>query len=386
MIETIFSEENLLPLNKIVIAKEVLQKLSPLSEKEQMAFRKKVQSHYIASCNHLLKKTVLKPEFMLLEKFRFMCPEEIKKDRSSSDMIDAASSLPLDISTDELNDEWKLLQCEDIEKNDDESIVNVWKPIFKMKLSTGELKYPNITKLIKHCFTLSHGNADVERSFSESGKILTPDKTRLDERTLNAKMNIKNELKLYNNKPQLVPITTELLAKARKAHSSYNAYLEEQKRKLEVEAEHEKQKLMAKQEEEENFKKLKIQRKNIDSLKEELKVNKTKLAEKRKAYDENFKLSQNKLKKATDVGGIEIAKALLNSAENLKNEEKALSVQNDKLQKQLLQKVEELTTSKKSITTRLLPLLLKSRFLIFVFMLCCFCIIVLYYFSIIYYK
>lgn len=39
-----------------------------------------------------------------------------------------------------------------------------------MKNDFGDLKYPQVFKVVKSALILAHGNADVERVFSECGK------------------------------------------------------------------------------------------------------------------------------------------------------------------------------------------------------------------------
>ena len=335
-VANVFESDNLLPLDKVVIDEKVLQKLKILPECDQLQFKKQVRSHYIAACQHLLKKNN-KP---LLEHFRFFTPSEIKKDRSISDLIEVANNLPLNLPTDELCDEWKLLQQErsTFEQSEGQSIISFWKPFFDAKFDSGESKFPGVSKLIKACFSLSHGNARVERSFSESKGVLTPDKTRMCVRTLNSKMNIKEEVKLYNNHPENVPITRELLVMAKKAYASYAEYLAEQKKLVEAELKKKEEEKKLKKAEEERQQKLKDKKARIDKLQVSLKEVKTKIAEKRKTYDEFFAMGGKKLKKATknkNFSDIAIAQELIGNAEKLKNEEKELTAKSDTIQVKL---------------------------------------------------
>jgi len=49
-------------------------------------------------------------------------------------------------------------------------------------------------------------------------------------KTLNARMIIKDGLKKYNNKPDRVLVTKQLITMGRSEHIKYKAYLEEQKK------------------------------------------------------------------------------------------------------------------------------------------------------------
>ena len=74
--------------------------------------------------------------------------------------------------------------------------------------ATGGLKYPNLSKDFKCSLCLSHGNTYIEGVFSSSGKVLTEEFSKMSEHTLNANLTV---LKLYNIKPDLVPIIRQLI-------------------------------------------------------------------------------------------------------------------------------------------------------------------------------
>lgn len=65
---------------------------------------------------------------------------------------------------------------------------------------------------------------EVERGFSISGQIITPDKVRMKVKTLNAKLNIKSALRAYGGKAELIPITRELITKAHFAYRMYKSF------------------------------------------------------------------------------------------------------------------------------------------------------------------
>lgn len=60
----------------------------------------------------------------------------------------------------------------------DERIDAYWHRIFERQNDINECKYPQISLVVKNVLALSHGNADVERGFSVSLKILTEDKRK----------------------------------------------------------------------------------------------------------------------------------------------------------------------------------------------------------------
>ncbi|KAE8741989.1 hypothetical protein FOCC_FOCC012469 [Frankliniella occidentalis] len=107
------------------------------------------------------------------------------------------------------------------------------KEVFKIKSFDNEAKFPLVAKVLKAALAVSHGSSDVERGFSESGNVLTEDKCRMNERSLNAKLNIKSGMKFFHNKPHLLPMDKNLLLSGRLAHSKYKEYLDGEKKKEE---------------------------------------------------------------------------------------------------------------------------------------------------------
>lgn len=137
------------------------------------------------------------------------------------DIISTAKALPIDVPTDCLSDEWKMLMTQNF-TSPNGTIDEYWKPLITSK-ENDTLTYPNVAKVVKVCLALSHGSADVERGFSQSGRTLTEDKASMSLRMLNARLNIQHALRDFDNKVELVPITKDLIGLGRGAHASYEA-------------------------------------------------------------------------------------------------------------------------------------------------------------------
>lgn len=159
---------------------------------------------------------------------------------------------------DSVIDEWKLFRIEDIGGDtlsdwkfmldedggsDAESIASdadepnwvikrvddFWAQVFKMKSSSSVSKFPNLSKLIKLCLTLSHGNADVERSFSENKLVLTSGRTRISDATLNGYRSTSSFMKKYGQNPAKLPVNQTMLKSVRNARAMYLQRIELQK-------------------------------------------------------------------------------------------------------------------------------------------------------------
>ena len=109
-----------------------------------------------------------------------------------------------------------------------ERVDHYWKNIELMKKAVGDLKYPLIIKVVKAAISLAHGNAEVERGFSESAKNVIKDSV-LSEASVNAIQSTKDGLKSVNNQPHTVPITKEFIQFGRSAHCVYNLRQKEEK-------------------------------------------------------------------------------------------------------------------------------------------------------------
>lgn len=174
----------------------------------------------------------------------------------------------------------------------------------------------------------------MERGFSESGLLLSEDKSMTSERTLNAKLIISDAMKKYDHLTHKVPITQELIAMGQGAHRSYKNYLENQRR-LKEEAE-QKEALEAENRANEAAVLHNIAKeiKNLDTLKKEVESVK-------KCYQEataNTEAIQTILNYSykNNVGSGAINQ-LIASIDKLKKKEKLLRQQLDKAIDELLQ-------------------------------------------------
>lgn len=225
------------------------------------------QNFYINSCQHIIQKTSLS-HGKVLKNIRCINPRNVKKNSSIRDIKCIADILPVTDRKDQLVDEWKLLANDDIpilEKYD--RIEKFWMEIFEKKTCMDTEKYPNISKVVKAALTLSHGNSDVERSFSISGNILSEERTALSLRGLNARMNVLSGLKSFQNKPENFPLTKELFRLACNAHGSYMRFLEDEANAQKAEKEKQKQAQFEKEMEKEQ---LQHQQEDITILEKDL--------------------------------------------------------------------------------------------------------------------
>jgi hypothetical protein len=193
---------------------------------------------------------------------------------------------------DRVSAEWHIYQNEKIpnewfEKvNEYHSIDYYWKNVFTLKTNTGADKFIALAKLVKCALALSHGNADVERGFSENAFLLTDDRSLLSHASINGLRATRDGVKFFGNgKPHEVPITKGLLDSLRDAHSRYCIDLEKQQHESSI-------------------------KKNIE---EERTTNNLRVEEENNLYDEQKFLHKNlsNIQKMIDEGTERLAKAIL---------------------------------------------------------------------------
>ena len=192
--------KNFLELVEINIGERAKETLKTLPKVSQLTFLNEAKNCYVAAVNHLLKKVTC---LSTLKYFQCLAPENIKNSGSVGYIIKISKLLPLtNIDTNKLEYEWRLLQQDHnltFRLDQNQRIDSYWSNIFKIKSDVNHEnpKYQEIKRVVQNALALTHGNADVERGFSESGNILTSEKSRMSEKMLNSKLHINNGLKKY---------------------------------------------------------------------------------------------------------------------------------------------------------------------------------------------
>ena len=76
------------------------------------------------------------------------------------------------------------------------------------------------------CLTLSHGNADVERSISENKLVVNHLRIRMSDATINGYRTTASFMQKYENRPEQLPIYIGVLKAVRNAKANYNQRIE----------------------------------------------------------------------------------------------------------------------------------------------------------------
>lgn len=185
----------------------------------------------------------------------------------------------VNVNIDVLGDEWRSYQSLEwrLHGQNENSIriKSYWNEVFHSKDALGNIKYPNLTKVVKGTLILSHGNSDVKRAFSESGSQMTKARASLSSTSVNGLRTTCDGLKQFGGRPELVSITPELLRFGRSAHQHYMHRIEEEKRLAEKEKQEKEEEKIRKEAMDRAEKQLQRDNKKYRSPKKKLQKKKT---------------------------------------------------------------------------------------------------------------
>ena len=176
-----------------------------------------------------------------------------------------------------LTDEWRIYAKTDIPEEwtqKDGSAVRVhqyWSKVLKLKSISGSQKFSVLGKVIKCALSLSHGNADNERSLSINKNTLSKERSSLSITALNGlravEDGVRNEGGLSN-----VAVNKGMLVSVKGSHKAYLAHVEEERKNEDSQkrksSEEKQQESEAKRRKEEDLKKIDGLRKSIKELDE----------------------------------------------------------------------------------------------------------------------
>ncbi|CAF3918958.1 unnamed protein product [Rotaria sordida] len=226
--------------SKLEIGEATRRGLNNLSDEENKSFFSDIRNIYSSITKELIRTLPLNND--LLRHLQCLHPIMRHSKTSHISIMNIARSFPQMIIPDDIdriNAEWYIYQNEKIpnewyeKTNEYHSIDYYWKNIFTIKTNTGTDKFIALSKLIKCVLSLSHGNADVERGFSENAFLLTDDRSLLSDASINGLRATRDGVKFFGNgKPHEVPITKALIDSIRNAHSRYCIDLEKRQQEL----------------------------------------------------------------------------------------------------------------------------------------------------------
>lgn len=211
--------------------------LEELSINDNEVFFADIRRIFVSISEDLLRTLPLHND--LLRHLKCLHPSMRQQETSHRSIMNIARSLPQLIVPDDIDRisaEWHVYQNETIpndwfeNENGYYPIDSYWKQVLAMRTNTGVEKFVGLGKLIKCALALSHGNADVERGFSENAFLLSDDRSLLSDASINGLRATRDAVKFFGDgQPHRVPFTKGLLESVRRAHSRYCIDLEKQR-------------------------------------------------------------------------------------------------------------------------------------------------------------
>ena len=170
------------------------------------------------------------------------------------------------------------------------------------RTAAGDLKYKTLGKAVMASLALSHGNADAERGFSANKKVVTADRSRLCEGTINAVRLLKDAMRCHGGLSSTMSVTPALVRRVQGAYSRYKEHLEEEQRNKEM---------MKKQLLERKQRQLAEEQKKKRRRKEEEKKNELKRLETEKLHKQEGEITvaETEQRKALSASGVLLQEA-----------------------------------------------------------------------------
>ena len=316
--------ENHLDYKVLEIGEETCRGIRDLSEEQQKKFALGAKSFLIAATKHLVNKLPLTN--IILRCGMLLQPDLRLENWTLKAIKTLASKLNVGVDLDKLGDEWRMYQLETIpedwymEGEEPQKPIRVdhyWKKVDDLKDAMGEKKFPSVMKVVKTALVLGHGNAEVERGFSESGKSVTDARIRLSEASIDGIRATTDGLKAFKG-PGAVPVTKQLLQLGRSAHAHYVTRLEKERKEKE---EAQKQLTLKKEEAlqmETQKQKLAKEKEDLQSKEKQLERQETAQQDSMEVGDAILKDANEKLQAALknkDFKEVSVAQAMIEAAQ-----------------------------------------------------------------------
>ncbi|CAF1074423.1 unnamed protein product [Adineta steineri] len=220
--------------------------ISSLTVNEKTVFFQDVRQIYCTITKELIKTLPMNNDFLR----HLRCLQSSSRNESSrTSIMYLARNLPHLLTNEEVDRvgvEWRVYEMADIPEewikrsssslNDIVEYVPIdeyWHHVFSTYTPNGTPQYVALTKLVKCLLSLSHGNSDVERGFSQNNNLVSDERSSLNEVTINGLRATCDGVKFFGGgKVHMVPITATLISNVKDAHSRYVKANEEQNKIL----------------------------------------------------------------------------------------------------------------------------------------------------------
>ena len=173
-----------LPGKDIVIGTDVRKALKNLTHDQQKYAMLGIGSFFGTIVTELQSELPLKNELLR----QLGCLNQLKKNDgfTVSAVEKLASLLHPKLNTSKVVDEWKLFQVDNNipRYNGDEGIEKFWNVVFDVLQHSGKKRYKLLSVIVKSALILGQTNAESEHSRSVNARVVTQDRSLLNEETI----------------------------------------------------------------------------------------------------------------------------------------------------------------------------------------------------------
>ena len=215
---------NQLDSHKLAVGRAASIGLQKVTHETKKRFHMAVRKFYTTVTEKLFHYLPL--DDPLLKDLVFLCPASQKLDGSRRKVVRVATSLAKvepSIKVDQVEAEWRAyaIDRDYTSSLPDEKVSTYWSSVLQEQLPSGHPKYPQLKEVVKCCLSLAHGNADTERTFSQTAKILTKHRNQMGIEMLNGLMTIKTHLKCTGQTSDTFVITEPVIKACQSARTNY---------------------------------------------------------------------------------------------------------------------------------------------------------------------
>lgn len=337
-----FEDSNIKTNAEIVVSNKIDETIKNLkfNELKRQLFIQNYKSHFVNAGKYLVEKTNC--NLPVLEGFQCLDPEKLNDKNSLKYVKSILKLLPESFFIeDKILDEYRLLQLQKINTESPQYKYSRIDDFWAVCLNNN--RFPSLSKFIKSVICVSHGQGDVERRFSNSGNVLTNEKTNMSIRTLNARLNAVDGIKRFVLKRKF---DKHFLNMANCARSNYRLYLEDEKNKKVIADEQSKKEKEQTEQEKNKLKRIKEMEHSVKNYDTQIKEREVTLGAQQKLTDAMLSEATEKLSACiskNDLIGAKVAQALYNSALKEREKEKMEMDSINKLKRKKIDALKEIS-------------------------------------------
>ncbi|KAJ6643983.1 hypothetical protein Bhyg_08948 [Pseudolycoriella hygida] len=170
-----FGTKNLIPIDDIILSKDIVEALKDCKEVEKSKFRLNYRNHFKEIGLHILRKSCYQNS--IVQCVKVIGPSRILDADSSQKIMKLVNSLPFNVPPTFI-DEWSLVKAtvnSEHLSTYEGRIDDFWVGFFDKVGIDNSKTFASVAKVIQSVLSINHGSGGIERMISNSGLILSED-------------------------------------------------------------------------------------------------------------------------------------------------------------------------------------------------------------------